>query len=623
MPSQFLGLYIAGSGLRAANASLNTTANNIANAQTVGYSRQQATQQANDALRVYTTYGCVGAGVNTIAIERIRDSFYDVKYWDNNCKYGEYSVKEYYMKTIEDYFDDDSTSGFRSIFNKFSNALQSVTTNSSSTDSKKEFLGAAKSLTDYFNNMYGNLQELQRDINLEIKQSVDEINALAEKIATLNKQINTIELSGTTANELRDQRDLLIDELSEYVDVDVRETPIYDAYKGESGVNRYVVCIAGGQPLVDGMSYKSLTYQPRDKDEKVNQTDADGLYDIKWENGNTFKLTNAAMEGKLKGLVEMRDGNNGANFNGKVAEAVTDGKLKIEVTDDYLKNIDECTLSDTGGVIYVGNKVYYYKSWEFDSEKNIYTFNLNEDSDKKSADPAQITVGEDAKTESKIRYQGIPYYMEQMNAWLRGFAKAVNSIFTDGFNTNNVQGPPLFTGTKRDGSGEYNADDLKIQEIKDEIAGGKDGIVDYTDANGYYVLTAGNFTINAELIANADLLGTRSSAEVGVEECGKINEVIALLASKEKFSFRNGTAGQLLESILSDISLNSKDAITFCGTYTGLKNSIDNQRSSISSVDEDEEAVNLVKFQNAYTLSSKMIQTLTEVYDQLILRTGV
>ena len=78
MPSQFFGLYIAGSGLRAANAALNTTANNISNAQTVGYSRQQVTQQANLALRTFTTYGCAGAGVDTIAIERVRDSFYDV-----------------------------------------------------------------------------------------------------------------------------------------------------------------------------------------------------------------------------------------------------------------------------------------------------------------------------------------------------------------------------------------------------------------------------------------------------------------------------------------------------------------------------------------------------------------
>lgn len=110
---------------------------------------------------------------------------------------------------------------------------------------------------------------------------------------------------------------------------------------------------------------------------------------------------------------------------------------------------------------------------------------------------------------------------------------------------------------------------------------------------------------------------------MGVEECGQIEEMIKLLTSKEKFSFRNGSANQMLEMILSDVALNASDANTFYNTYNGLKTSIDNQRNSISGVDEDEEAVNLVKYQNSYTLASKMIQTLTEIYDQLILNTGV
>ena len=73
MPSQFFGLNIAYTGLLASNAALNTTSNNIANVQTEGYSRQHVVQQASDALRIFQTYGCAGAGVDTIAIERIRD----------------------------------------------------------------------------------------------------------------------------------------------------------------------------------------------------------------------------------------------------------------------------------------------------------------------------------------------------------------------------------------------------------------------------------------------------------------------------------------------------------------------------------------------------------------------
>ena len=83
MASTFFGLEIASSGLRAANAALNTTANNISNANTLGYSRQEVKQEAMNPLRVFATYGCAGAGVNTLAIERIRERFYDQKFREN------------------------------------------------------------------------------------------------------------------------------------------------------------------------------------------------------------------------------------------------------------------------------------------------------------------------------------------------------------------------------------------------------------------------------------------------------------------------------------------------------------------------------------------------------------
>lgn len=621
MPSQFFGLTIAGSGLRASNAALNTTANNISNAQTVGYSRQTVTQQAFTALRTFTTYGCAGAGVETIAIERVRDNFYDVKYWNNNSKYGEFTAKQYYMRTLEDYFNDDGTSGFVTVFNKFSAALQSVTSNASGDTAKMQFIATAKSLTDYFNNMYGNLQELQKDVNLEIKQNVDRINAIAEKLSTLNKQINVVELSGTTANELRDQRELLIDELSEIVDVEAEEMPIHDPNDPNrvTNVNRYVVRIAGGQLLVDGNDYRSLDYVARAENEKINQTDVDGLYRIMWSNGNELKLSSPLIGGKLKGLIDMRDGKNSSNFYGAVEAGDTKSSVKVKVSPEFLKNMKDCSLSDTGGEIVINSERYYYKSWDYDGG-DTYTFELE-----LAEDEAAPTSG-DARVGSDIKYQGIPYYMEQMNAWIRGFAEKVNEIFTGrkdengnliggGIDANENPGCLFFTGKKANSEGEYNASELGLKIEPTDTA----------DSKSYYYLTAGNLTINSELLNNASLLGTRSAnSETGeVEEFGQITELITLLNSKEKFSFRNGSANQMLELILADVALNASEANTFYNTYKGLQTSIDNQRCSISGVDEDEEAVSLVKYQNSYTLASKMIQTLTEVYDQLILRTGV
>ena len=167
-----------------------------------------------------------------------------------------------------------------------------------------------------------NLQNLQNDINLEIKSTCDAINSIAEEVASLNEQINIVEMTGTTANDLRDTRDLLIDHLSEYISVSVRETDVIDENDPErdTGATRYEIWVAGGQCLVDTYSYNKLVCVARDEDESINQNDITGLYNIKvarsnYEEGSgkfisNFDLDNANIGGKLYGLLQMRDGNN-------------------------------------------------------------------------------------------------------------------------------------------------------------------------------------------------------------------------------------------------------------------------------------------------------------------------
>lgn len=621
MPSQFFGLNIAGSGLRNSNAGLNTTANNISNVRTEGYSRQKIDSQASDALRTFTTYGCAGAGVETLSIERVRDKFYDEKYWGNCANYGQFSAKAYYMKTIEDYFNDDGKTGFVAVFGNMSTALQTVATNASSTSTKAQFIASAKALTDYFNGMYGNLQELQKDINLEIKECVGQINSISEQVATLNKQINVIELSGGIANDLRDQRDLLIDRLSEYVDVETVENPIYDTNDPtrETGGTRYVVKIAGGQILVDSNDYSELSCVARENYEKINQTDAEGLYKIEWENGNEFNLNNAAMNGKLKGLVELRDGNNSSNFTGIVTgvtgTVVGDNyPIDVKVSEEYLKTLDGSMLPYSGQ-LKIGNSMYSYDSWTFDEATSTYKFSIN-----KSHSDSQMLpkTGSEAINQESIKYQGIPYYMNQMNSFLRSFMRAVNGAFEEGIDGYGNIGCNLFTAEKVDGT------QFSQKELNSNL---------YDNIQGYYWLTAGNVTINETLLLDADKLGYRTKDPnsapgkemplFGIEECGQVDKVISMLSDKNAYSFRNASANEMLELVLSDIAVNASNANTYEKTYDGLKTSIGNQRTSVSGVDEDEEAVNLVKYQNAYTLASKMIQTLTEIYDQLILNTGV
>lgn len=631
MPSQFFGLNIAYTGLLASNAALNTTANNISNVQTEGYSRQVVNQSAALALRTYTTYGCAGAGVDVNSIDRVRDVFYDFKYWNNNAKVGEYTTLQDYMNQIQDYFkDDETTEGFNTIFNKMVTNLAELKKNAGSVSTKQQFVGSAESLAYYFNTMAENLEALQLEINTQIQNKVDMINSYAAEIASLNKQINVIELNGITANELRDKRDSIIDKLSLIVDVQTEEIPIRDSNypDRETGANRYVVRIAGGQKIVDTNEYDELVCEARPNYKTTNQSDAVGLYDIYFKDGREFNIYSSVIGGELRGLIELRDGNNGENFTGTV-ENVYSGTLPngdvrnmidVSITADYLKGLNSCILSPAGGVITLGNEEYCYDSFSVtynaDGEIEKYTFVISNDTNKNYKQPDVGRIGKEASVGKSLDYQGIPYYQEQLNEWVRIFAKAFNDIATTP-GSEDGQGNPadiFFAADKPGDTTQYHFDASE---------GITAGTVLYSTDDSYYMLTAKNFAVSNRIVENADLFAAHTKAGAGQDKYDIVEDLINMQEDKDVASFRGAAAGEFLQCILADVALNASNAITFHESYTGIQGAIENQRISVSGVDSDEEAVNLVKFQHSYNLASKMIQVLTEVYDRLILETGV
>ena len=617
MASQFFGLNIGYTGLLASNAALNTTANNISNVETEGYSRQQVTQTAAEALRSYTTYGCTGAGVNVSNVERVRDEFYDRKYWDNNKEYGEYTMKAYYMNQIQDYFiDDDSVKGFTAVFNEMFTAFGELQKSAGDSTLKSQAIGFAKNLTTYFNEMSSNLSKIQEDINEEIKVKVNEINSYAEEIASLNTQITVIELTGVTANELRDQRTLLVDKLSKIVDVETSETPITDANDPtrKTGAYRFRVTIAGGQPLVDMNDYNSLMCVAKETGNKSYQSDLAGLYEIKWSNGSDFGMYNASMGGELAGLIQMRDGNNGEYFHGTVSGLNFDkdgnALVKIAVTEDYLQDINKSTLNNSG-VIDVGNTLYKYSSWSYDLNTHEYTFKI--DKADNTEEITQKKLGKESSVNSSVEYKGLPYYQAQLNEWTRLFAKAFNGILTQDGAVDEYGDPGelLFTANLA------NATQSRFKN-EDSITG-----VITSESDCYRQLTAANFTVSNLLLKNPERIATHTVSSDGQDKYDVIRELNKMRSDEKVMSFRGGSAEDFLESILADVALNTERAKTFSENAEVKALSVNNQRESISGVDREEEAVNLVKFQNAYNLSSKVIQVLTEIYDRLILETGV
>lgn len=623
MPSQFFGLTVATSGLFTYQASLTTTANNISNVQTKGYSKQRAITQASDALRVSAKYGMVGTGVETTAIKQIRDVYYDRKYWDNNCRLGLFERRLYYTRQIETAFaDDDANAGFSTLLNKFYNNIEQLSTNSpSSKDVRMTVMTSAQNLCDYFNGMAETLINIQENCNEEIESTVANINAISEKIASLNKQINVIELAGGYANELRDQRALLIDELSEIVPTTTEEQEVVNSLNPDdpTGATNFRVKI-NGQLLVDTFEYRTLKCEARE--EKVCQMDIKGLYDIRWTDvGNIFDVTGMYTTGSLKALFDVRDGNNQENFRGTVVAA---NPTSITVKNPNQASIDELTLSESGTMT-VNHKIYTYSGFDrtIDDNGNVmFKFHLKNPI---PANESSSLVSQPMEVGTAIDFMGVPYYMAQLNTYVRSFCEKFNAmerqekVNDDGTRTIqgvDANGDPMgmfFTGnnlTSLDKDYEF--------EDKDSHTG------DFSAADTYYKLTAQNVQVNPKIRKDVSLIATETKTEQinGVDDYTTI--VNGLKSLKNDVTvFRGNSADGFLKCIISDISISTQESEIFYTNYYNISNTIVNQRLSISGVDEDEEGLDLIKFQNAYNLASKMVQTLTEIYDRLILETGV
>ncbi len=606
MPSQFFGLNIGASGIAAFQAAINTTANNISNVQTEGYSRQVTTLEATNPLRIYAKYGSAGTGVAVTSILQQRDIYYDTKYWENNSSLGYFDQKLYYLAQVENIFADDGIQeGFSTIFSKMFNALDTLNGgNASDASVRNQFIHQAQSLCTYFNSVSDSLTELQKDTNEEIASTVQNINSIGEKIALINKEINKLELNGGYANELRDKRALLLDELSSIVSVNTDEYEVKNTYGENLGGTNFSVFI-NGQLLVDGNDYRQLECVSAEY--KNNQTDAVGMYDIVWaDTKGAFAATTETASGTLKALFDLRDGNNNEAMSGTAALMQdADGKYTT-VTLSTPSNATVNALNiPAEGTVEIGNRTFAYSSWEavLDGEGEIseITFTLEEEIDPMiavSVDNKKIVVGD------SVDSMGIPYYQQQINEFLRNFVQMFNDIQKKGETLDGEQMGAFFVGESKTGE-IYDFDENVISSSSD----------------GYHQLTSSNIKVNDKSIKDPGYFATTVDITNGADAYDLIEEMMKL--QEDVTMFRGDNASAFLETLLSDIAVDTEKTEVFYNNYYNMETVITNQRMSISGVDEDEEALNLVKYQNAYNLNSKVISVMSEIYDKLINETGV
>ena len=254
MRSTFAGLNTMVRGIQSNQLSLDTVGHNITNANTDGYSRQSVNLAATRGQNVSSLYGevIVGTGVDSTSIERARNVYADKQYWSENSTNQYYKTQQTNYDKIESIFNDSDSTGILNSLNEFYNAIQDLSTGASTDSNRVAVIEKGNTLVDKIKTTSSQMQDQINAQYDDMRLAVQTINNYTDQIVELNKNIMSTEASGGTANDLRDQRDLLVDNLSKYINLNV--------YEDES-TGMYSV-VSNGISLVNGVS--SLTLEMSD-----------------------------------------------------------------------------------------------------------------------------------------------------------------------------------------------------------------------------------------------------------------------------------------------------------------------------------------------------------------------
>lgn len=236
---------IARSALLTQQKAMGVTGHNIANANTPGYTRQIARVSAADPLR--TPIGTIGRGVTLSAIDRARSGFLDSQVRTQSGGLGYSTTLRDALGQVQDAFGEPSDSALGAGIDGFFSAWSDVANDPSAQTPRNLLRQSAQSLADRFHQMDDQLTAVGQNAREQFQGAVDTVNALSKQIAQLNGQIQSSRGTGGTASDLQDQRDLLIDQMSQLV-----QTRVISHTDGSVGV------VAGGNLLVDGGQVQAL-----------------------------------------------------------------------------------------------------------------------------------------------------------------------------------------------------------------------------------------------------------------------------------------------------------------------------------------------------------------------------
>ena len=279
----FNGLEVGKRSLSAHQQAMGVTGHNISSANKEGYSRQKV--EMNTITNKHEKYGQVGIGAEVDEINRARDTFIDDRMMKEKSANAKWEIRDINIKNMEYIINEPSDQSIRKVLDEYWEAMQDLSQNPEDMSTRVSLRERAVALSNSVSSTYERFESLRTDFDQNIDVVANDINSSLRRLAEINGQVRRVEAGGAQANDLRDEFDLLVEKLSEMVNVKVSR-------KGsENAVS------IGGRTVVQGDTFKEISVK---REAKVNE----GFAQLYWDDIDEPVLVQT---GKLKGLLELRD----------------------------------------------------------------------------------------------------------------------------------------------------------------------------------------------------------------------------------------------------------------------------------------------------------------------------
>lgn len=621
-------LYTGASGLKANQNALNTTAHNLANVNTKGYVRQQAGMVDN----IYSNLGYsavntkqVGLGVISAESRHIREVLLDKAYREQNGRMNFYSSKYTASEEIESILGELEGVAFQESLEDLKSAMHEMAKTPDSTATRAELIMYAEAFVTRANAVYSELTEYQQTLDEKITNTINQINSIGDKIHQLNLQIASIEAPGIeTASDLRDQRDLLLDELSSLTKVEYSE--------GESGI--VTVKIESTNFVVkDGVFHMGTAELNSDRDSTYispvwPHIDNAQVYEVHVET-STAKNNDI---GALKGLLIARGGYP-ATYKDIPREPdyskfATDAE-RVAAYEQYEKDVIE--YNET-----VGNSVIAKAQAMFDQLFNSVVTMINDalsPTIEKTMDAAvTLTVPKGAivnTLDKELQARLVGAQTDKNGALLQdtqvtlgaGTKITILNIDEDengcsyGCDANKTPGSELFTRKEVERYTVCEGSDGKKYYVYNP----------YNEFGSESTYSLENVKLNQKIVDDYSYLPfTTKNLDVDM----KLGEKIISLWNTPSLNLdpSNATPKDLDNYYTAMVGVISNDGYIYNTVATNQNSAVlelHNKRESKQGVNSDEELSNMIKFKNAYDASSRFINVVADMLDTLVNRVGV